>query len=97
MLHEQVQEELFHSECIRYISRHLGQDGTKAISCNIGGLPKPPVGSGSKDTKDTTLVQKQPNIETKIVEISLTSWLVPHSSLLIHKFQSITLVYSLIL
>ena len=84
MLHEQVQEELFHSECIRYISRHLGQDGTKAITSNGGGLPKPPVGSGSKDT---TLVLKQPNIETKIVEISLTSWLVPHSSFLFIKFN----------
>ena len=81
MLHEQVQEELFHSECIRYVSRHLSQDGTKSVSSNMGGLPKPPVGSGFKDSM---LVLKQPNIETKIVEISLTSWLVPRS--VIHIF-----------
>jgi len=76
MLHEQVQEELFHSECIRYVSRHLSLDGTKGGSGNVGGLPKPPIGSGSKDTM---LVLKQPSVDTKLVEISLTSWLVLNS------------------
>lgn len=88
MLHEQVQEELFHSECIRYISRHLSQDGTKGVSGSggqdgvkgvngsVGALLKPPVGSGSKDTM---LVLKPPTVDTKLVEISLSSWLDPHS------------------
>ena len=88
MLHEQVQEELFHSECIRYVSRHLSLDGTKGGSGNVGGLPKPPIGSGSKDTM---LVLKQPSVDTKLVEISLTSWLVLNSfnpKSLIHSYTN---------
>ena len=88
MLHEQVQEELFHSECIRYVSRHLSLDGTKGGSGNVGGLPKPPIGSGSKDTM---LVLKQPSVDTKLVEISLTSWLVFNSfnpKSLIHSYTN---------